>query len=300
MRRNKKLSIFIFLMLAWPVAHFFLAQFLNLNTIWMAFNDYTLGANHPKFVGLDNFGAVFNLFDKTKYNNEWIAVKNSLSIGLLILFVNTPMALVFAYLLYLNVRGAKWMKVVLYLPCVTSAVVLVLIFKSFMTSGPIDMFYGILGIFDKLPNQGWLGEDTAWTTIIIFSIWTGFSANMLYFLSSMNRIPKDFIEAAQLDGASEPKIFFHIVLPLVSQTLCTMLTISLASIFSWCMPSMLMMRDSSGINGTGTFGLSLLHYTSNKIYGVAAAYGILLTLIGAPITLAIRAFTNKFAVDVDF
>lgn len=299
-KRIRKRNLFIFAMLVLPVIHFILSQFLNLNMVIMAFNDYTLGANNPRFVGWENFTRVFNLFNRDRVYNEWYAVRNSLSMAALVLFVNTPIALAFGYLLYIKVKGYKWMRVVLYLPCVTSAVVLVLIFKSFMTSGPIDTIYGILGIFDKLPNEGWLGESTAWNTILIFSVWTGFSQNMMFFLSAMNRIPQDFIEAAKLDGASEPRIFFTIVLPLISSTVATMLTIALAGVFGWCMPSMLFMRDDSGMNYTGALGLSILHFTSSKEYGVAAAYGILLTLIGAPITLAIRALGNKLQQDVDY
>lgn len=299
-KRLRRRNIFIFLMLALPVAHFCLSQFLNLNMFVMAFNDYTFGANHPVFVGWDNFRGVFRLFDRSLVNNEWHSVSNSLSLAFLTLFINAPISLAFAYLLYIKVKGYKWMRVVLYLPCVTSAVVLVLIFKSFMTSGPIDSIYSLLGIYDKLPNEGWLGEHTAWMTILIFSVWTGFSTNLIFFLSAMNRIPQDFIEAAKLDGASEPKIFFSIVLPLISSTVCTMLTIALASIFGWCMPSMLFMRNDSGMNYTGTLGLSILRFTSGKQYGTAAAYGILLTLIGAPITLAIRALGKKLQQDVDY
>lgn len=297
---KRKRNIFILAMLLWPVLHFVFTQLLNFNMIVMAFNDYTKGANHPMFVGLENFEGVFRLFDRDKVDNEWYAVCNSLSLAALTLFVNTPIALAFAYLIYTKVKGHGWMKVVLYLPCVTSAVVLVLIFKSFMMSGPIDTIYSILGIFDKLPNEGWLGENTAWNTILIFSVWTGFSQNMLFFLSAMNRIPQDFIEAAKLDGASEPKIFFTIVLPLISTTVTTMLTLSLAAVFGWCMPSMLFMRDSSGMNFTGTLGLSILHYTTAKQYGIAAAYGIILTLIGAPITLAIRTLGNKLQTEVEY
>lgn len=299
-KRMQRRNLFIFMMLAIPVANFLLTQLLNVNMVFMAFNDYTFGANNPQFVGLENFKGVFRLFNPEKVDNEWYAVRNSISLAFLTLFINAPISLAFAYLLYIKVKGYKWMRVVLYLPCVTSAVVLVLIFKSFMTSGPIDSIYSILGIYDKLPNEGWLGEHTAWNTILIFSVWTGFSTNLMFFLSSMNRIPQDFIEAAKLDGASEPRIFFSIVLPLISSTVTTMLTLALASVFSWCMPSMLFMRNDSGMNYTGTLGLSILRYTSAKQYGTAAAYGLLLTLIGAPITLAIRKLGKKLQQDVEY
>ena len=299
-KRMQRRNLFILMMLAIPVANFLLTQLLNVNMVIMAFNDYTFGANNPQFVGWENFKGVFRLFSPEQVNNEWYAVRNSISLAFLTLFINAPISLAFAYLLYMKVKGYKWMRVVLYLPCVTSAVVLVLIFKSFMTSGPMDSIYSILGIFDKLPNEGWLGEHTAWNTILIFSIWTGFSTNLMFFLSSMNRIPQDFIEAAKLDGASEPRIFFSIVLPLISSTVTTMLTLALASVFSWCMPSMLFMRNDSGMNYTGTLGLSILRYTSAKQYGTAAAYGLLLTLIGAPFTLAIRKLGKKLQQDVEY
>lgn len=299
-KRIHRRNLFIFIMLAIPVANFLLTQLLNVNMVIMAFNDYTFGANNPQFVGWENFKGVFRLFNPEQVNNEWYAVRNSISLAFLTLFINAPISLAFAYLLYIKVKGYKWMRVVLYLPCVTSAVVLVLIFKSFMTSGPIDSIYSILGIFDRLPNEGWLGENTAWNTILIFSVWTGFSTNMMFFLSAMNRIPQDFIEAAKLDGASEPRIFFSIVLPLVSSTVTTMLTLALASVFGWCMPSMLFMRNDSGMNYTGTLGLSILRYTSAKQYGTAAAYGLLLTCIGAPFTLAIRKLGKKLQQDVEY
>lgn len=300
-KRERRRSIFIFLMLLWPVGHFIFSQALNINMFWMAFNDYTLGANHPNFIGIDNFEAVLKLFDSALVENEWVAVKNSLSMGALVLFVNVPIALIFAYLLYSKVPGNRWLRVILYLPCVTSAVVLVLIFQSFMESGPLKMIYNLLDIAEKWPVEGWLGPNTAWTTILIFSVWTGFSQNMLYFLSSMNRIPEDYVEAAKLDGATEPQIFFKIVLPLISSTVGTMLTISVSAVFSWAMPAMLMMRGStSGMNNTGTFGLSVLNFTMAKRYGVASAYGILLTLIAAPITLGIRWLTDKLADDSQY
>lgn len=300
-KRQRRRSLFIFLMLVWPVAHFIFTQVLNLNMFWMAFNDYTLGANHPTFVGFDNFEGVFRLFDKSLVENEWVAVKNSLSMGALVLCINVPLSLAFSYLIYTKVPGNGWLRKVLYLPCITSAVVLVLVFQSFMESGPLRVIYNFLGIADKWPVEGWLGPNTAWTTLLIFSVWTGFSQNMLYFLSSMNRIPEEYIEAAKLDGATEPQIFFKIVLPLISSTVGTMLTLTISSVFSWAMPSMLMMRgNTNGMNNTGTFGLSVLHYTMAKRYGIASAYGILLTLIAIPITLGVRWLTNRWADDTQF
>ena len=265
----------------------------------MAFNSYALGPNEPVFVGWDNFVGVFNLFDSSIVNNEWQAVKNTIFLFCFIVCFCMPISLLLSYLLYTKVKGYRWLRTFVYLPCVTSSVVLVLVFKSFMT-GPLSSIYSYLGIYEKLPIEGWLGPNTAWNTLIIFSIWTGFSADMIFLLSAMNNIPKDLIEAAKLDGAGEFRIFRFIVLPLITPTLCTLLTLALGSALGWAMPSLLMMGNDYGMYGTGSIGLSIMRFAASKQYGVGAAYGLLLTLIVTPLTFLLRKLVEKFEVDVQF
>lgn len=298
-KRRKSQSIFIFLMLLWPILHFILTQVLNISMVIMAFNDYTFGVNDPVFVGFDNFRGLFRLFSKDLIHNEGIAVRNTIFLFFFSLLICMPGSLLFSYLIYIKVKGYKWIQKLIYLPCITSSVVLVLVFKNFM-QGPLGGIYSLLGIQDQLPTEGWLGPNTAWNTIVIFSIWTGFSNDLIYFLSAMNRIPGDMIEAAKIDGANEVRIFGSIVLPLISSTICTLVSLLLAGIMGWAMPSLLMMGDITGMNGTGTVGLSIMHFTQAKAYGLGGAYGILLTLIGAPLTLLLRKLAGKFEVDVQF
>ena len=133
-RTKRARSIFVFCMLAYPVAHFIFSQCLQLNILYMAFHDYSENMFKPTFCGWDNFVAVFNLFKKVGTDNEWYAVRNSLSIFLLSILVNTPLTLMFSYLLYIKVKGYKWLRTLIYIPCIVSAVVLVLVFRSFVNS----------------------------------------------------------------------------------------------------------------------------------------------------------------------
>lgn len=298
--RNRSRTIFIVLMLAWPVAHFILTWAINSSMLVMAFRDYTTSSS-GKFVGWSNFKGVFSLFETENHRyHEWYAVRNSLRLVPLTLLINAPLSLIFSYLIFLKMPAYKVLQVLLYIPCITSAVVLVLVFKGFMMSGPVNLLYSALGIYEKLPNNGWLSEDTAWTTIMIFSVWTGFSTNILYFLSAMRRVPQDFIEAAELDGATEYQKFFKIVMPLISPTVCTMLSLSIAALFGWAMPVLLFMGNDSGINFTGTLGLSILHWTTGRAYGVAAAYGIMLTIIASPMMIGVRLLSKKLERNIDY
>lgn len=300
-RIRRRRTAFALLLMAWPVFMFVFGQVLNLNMFYMAFHNYgRFGTANPIFVGWDNFVGVFRMFDETIIGNEWEAVTNSLQVAGVTLFINAPISLLFSYLLFSKVPAYKTLRALLYLPCVTSAVVLVLIFRGVFESGPLEMVYQLLGIADKYPVNGWFVQGRAWPVIQIFNIWTGFSANMLFFLSAMNRVSDDFVEAAKLDGATEPQIFFKIVLPLISPTVTTIMTISLAAVFGWGQQSMLFMGDFSGAEGTSAIGLTMLGMAQSRNFGGASAYGVCLTLVGAPITLAIRALGRKLSTNEEY
>ncbi len=292
---NKKRSrqLFIVLMLAWPVLHFIFTWALNFNMILMAFKDYTIDSSGI-FVGWENFKGVFRLYE-TENNlfHEWHAVKNTLTLVPLILLINVPVSMIFSYLLYTRVSGYKVWQVLLYIPCITSAIVLILVFRSFVTGGPLNTILNQIGKGDWIPNEGWLGDKFAWPMLLIFSVWTGFSSNMVYFLSAMRRIPADFVEAAKIDGATEYQVFFKIVVPLSAPTVCTLINLNLAGIIGWATPAFLMMDSMAGISYTGTIGLSLMNWANSRQFGTAAAYGMLVTVIVAPILLTVRRWTEK-------
>ncbi len=300
-RIRRRRTLFAMLLIAWPVFMFVFTQIINMNMFYMAFHSYSRVDLDPRFVGWDNFKGVILMFDQEKVVNEWQAVQNSIAVGFVTLFINAPISLLFAYLVFTKVPGYKVLRALLYLPCVTSAVVLVLIFRNFFDyDGALHMIYNVLGVGDKFPVNGWFVEGYAWTAIQIFNIWTGFSSNMMFFLSSMNRVSDDFIEAAKLDGATEPQIFFKIVFPLISPTVMTMLTIALASVFGWGQQSLLFMGASAASEGAGAIGLTMLNLAKSYNFGSASAYGVMLTLIGAPITLCFRALGRKLSISEEY
>ncbi len=296
----RKRKIFIVLMLAYPVFHLLLEWYLNFDIIYMAFRDYTFDIINGEFVGLTNFKGIFNLFNPS--NNtipEFYALLHCAQLMLLVIFINAPISLAFAYLIYLQVKGYKFLRYALYIPVITSAVVLVLAYRQvFQPDGPINFLYNMLGI--EWPNEGFFSANNAWNSIITFSIWTGFSTNIIYFLSCMRRVPDSYIESAKLDGASEPRVFFSIILPLASPTICTMISLGIAGVFSWALPSLLFVPQNSGGYNVGTMGLTILNFTTARRYGLAAAYGILVTIVACPIMLGIRRISHKLEQTVEF
>lgn len=72
-----------------------------------------------------------------------------------------------------------------------------------------------------------LGIDVAWVTnpaiawlcIVIIGVWGGIGNNMILFLGGLQDIPKDYYEAAAIDGSTGVHSFFHITIPLLSPML---------------------------------------------------------------------------------
>ena len=277
---------------------------INFSMIPMAFKSYE-NSVYGEFVGWDNlftnFIGVFNLYNgEFRLNNEWYALRNTLSLFVLVLLINIPAALCYAYLVYAKVKGWKIWQTLLYLPNITSAIVLVFVFRGFILGGPLNTILNKLDLGHLIPYEGWLGPKYAWPMILIFSVWTGISNNLVFYLAAMRRIPDEFLEAARLDGATEYQLFFKIVFPLVFPSLVTLIQLELAGLIGWAMPSFLMMDSMEGYNYTGAIGLSLLNWSNSRNFGIASAYGLLVTVIIGPIMMIMRKMVNKVTEDVQF
>ena len=138
----------------------------------------------------------------------------------LYLIIQVPIMLVLAILLaqLLNNKDLKFrglFRTLIFLPCATALVSYALIFKTlFATEGLINSFLKGLGIIQE--NVNWLGQSgTAKAVIIIALLWRWTGYNMVFFLAGLQNIEYSVYEAANIDGASGWKTFWHITVPLL-------------------------------------------------------------------------------------
>ncbi|MBR2823928.1 MAG: sugar ABC transporter permease, partial [Clostridia bacterium] len=138
----------------------------------------------------------------------------------LYLLIQVPIMLVLAILLaqLLNNKDLKFrglFRTLIFLPCATALVSYALIFKTlFATEGLVNSFLLNLGIIQEKIN--WLGESgTAKAVIIIALLWRWTGYNMVFFLAGLQNIEYSVYEAANIDGASGWKTFWHITVPLL-------------------------------------------------------------------------------------
>ena len=181
------------------------------------------GFTTPTFIGFDNFVRAF-----TRDPSFWMSLQNTFFLAFAKLIIEMPLALGLAVLVNNKVRGSSFFRVVYFMPTIFSVAVVGLIF--------LVMFSAFNGIINNLlvhfgfitRNINWFGDRwLALTVVLLVSVWTTFGLNMIYFLMGLQNVPKELYECASIDGASAPRQFFSITLPLLGPVMQIIFMISM-------------------------------------------------------------------------
>lgn len=188
----------------------FLLVFVVIPTIYLAYLSlHTYVMPRPmEWAGLKNFTrmAQDKLFLKSLFNTARYSA-GSMALGL-------SAALGMAVLLNRELKGIKVYRVLFFLPTVVSEVITALIFL-WMMDLELGLFNHVLRSLGR-PAIPWLMEaNWAMFSVILLGAWRGASYNTPIFLAALRSIPKDLYEAAEIDGATGWRKFWHISLPMI-------------------------------------------------------------------------------------
>ncbi|WP_188191799.1 carbohydrate ABC transporter permease [Nonomuraea sp. SYSU D8015] len=175
-----------------------------------------------RYVGLDNFGRL--LADGV----FWQALRNHGLLLLVLPIVTIVIALFLSFLLNLGggtrgagmrgVWGSRFYRVVFFFPQVLAVAVVGVLFQAVYRPDEDGVLNGVLARLGAEP-VGWLTEPgLALWSIIAVMVWQAVGFYVVLFSAGMAAIPKDYFEAAALDGAGRVRLFFSITLPLLRDT----------------------------------------------------------------------------------
>ncbi len=170
------------------------------------------GFGNIKFFGIENFKAIMT--------DPWFtdSMKNSLIFTAVTVIVGICLSLVLAVLLTKMAYFRNTLKVMFFLPYISSAVAVAIVWMVILqpTYGPLNQILRSIGI-QQTPN--WLA-DMHWAlpALIAMYIWQNLGYNMVVYMAGLASIPTELYEAASIDGASGLKKFFSITVPMVSPT----------------------------------------------------------------------------------
>lgn len=238
----------------WLTAYLFLTPLLLgllifvagplLLSVYYTFTHWDLVAPEPDWVGLANWQ--YLLQDARIGSVIWNTVKfilmGTTSFLLLSLFV--------ALLLFRPYKGIGVIRALFFLPYVLSQLAVGVAWRwMFNTeSGPIVNVFRAL----NLQSPDWLQDPRyAMSAIAIMTTWQGLGYGMTLYMSALQGIPTQLLEAARVDGASGFRRFFSITLPLISPTVLFLTITSLIGAFQLYDPVVAMTDSGANIGGAG-------------------------------------------------
>lgn len=170
----------------------------------LAFTDYNITARAGHFIGIANFVELFSdpIFYQSLFNTVFYMI--GIPIGFLLAFM-------LAYALNSkSVPGKGIFRVIYYLPHVTSAIAIGLIWKWILNDE-----FGLLNMVLHT-HIGWMSDPhIVKISLMIKGLWGGIGGNMLMLLAGMQSINDSLMEYAVLEGANPFQKMYHIVLPLL-------------------------------------------------------------------------------------
>jgi multiple sugar transport system permease protein len=267
-----------------------------------AFNLYT----PPTWVGLSNYVKTFapgGQFVHSLVNVLWYVV--------IVVPVQTALALALASLINIKVRGSQIFRTIFYAPSVTSSVVITMIFWwMFLKTGyinffltkiwgavglawvPIDWYQDPFGLFQlifrafgsDIPAKFLYlrGPSVTWMVIMFQNIFTTAPTFMIMFLAALQEIPPTLYEAASIDGATAWQKFTRITIPMLRPIL--LLVIVLGTIGTWQVFDQVKILTAGGPLDTTLVPVYLIYSqalgtNAPPQMGYAAAMAFVLTVI---------------------
>ena len=181
------------------------------------------------------------------------------------------------------------------LPQVISGLVITLLFKKFMDNALPAVMRQIF----KMDNFPALLSDPrySFSTVIFFSIWTGFSSSLIVYSNAMNGVDPDIMHSAHIDGVDSMwQELFYIILPLIFGTIQTYLLTGFTAILMNAGPLAAFFEAYAPAETymVGYYYLAQILRGNESVYNMLAAGGLLMTLVAAPCTWGLKKLLDRF------
>lgn len=254
-------------------------------TIWLSFTNYNIFKS--SWVGAQNYVSMFQ--DSIFVQSVWNTIR--FSIGTII--PSMAIGLLLAVLFNRPFPGRKLFRTVFFFPNVLSIVVASMAWLYILDGSPYGLLNTITHAFGR-PAQQWLLDPAlAMPSVIVMSIWLQVGFNMIVYLGGLQSIPAELYESARLDGASSPRMFGSITLPLLRPTtffLVVTTTISSFQVFG----QVYILTGGGPVNTTSTIVYQIFEngFIGYKM-GYASAQAVLLLAIILLVTILNFSYGNR-------
>ena len=235
------------------------------------------GIKPPVFIGFENYVDVLsNPRFQRAFQNTVFFVVMGMAIGPLL-------GLGTAILLNDNLRLRALFRTSFFLPTMTSLIVVATIWKlMYADNGVINAVAATFG----LPGHDWLNDPTlALPAVVVTAIWQGFGFETVVFLAALQAVPKEYYEAATVDGAGRWAKFRWVTLPGIRPTIVFVYVIGIIGSFQ-TFDQVFVMTNGGPIQATRTIVFDLVDRFNKLDIGGASAVAYILLVVLAILSYA--------------
>ncbi len=289
---NRGKTQFIISFLALPVGLYALfVLYPYFSAFYFAFTRWSGLSANIQFNGVNNF---IKLFGDEKF---WNALSHN-GVALVVLPpIILTIALFFAFLFTQGIKGDRFFRITYFFPQVLS-VVIVAVLWGFIYHPTIGILNSVIDLFNIPAMQSfpWLGDRrTVFPAVLAVVVWSSVGFYMVLMIAGMQTIPKDYYEAATVDGASRWGMFWNITVPLIWDTIRTALVfiaIGAMDLFS----IVTVMTNGTGGPSRAADVVPVYLYSkafSEGQFGYATAMGLVLLFLVLALSILSLRFTAR-------
>lgn len=257
-------------------------------TFWISLNRWA-GAGPMEWAGWDNYTAIVRdpTLSGAFVNTFWIVV----GVGAGVFFISFAITMVVH-----GMAGRKFVRAVVFFPSLVPGIAVSILWGYlFNSDGLLNKLLATVGA----PPVPWLAEDNLFKVVMLGLVWLSVGTYTVIFMASVDRIPPELYEAAEIDGASAFYSFTRITLPLMWDvvSVCTIL---------WCVGALKTFDFLLTFGGSSytlpprkIWNVALYSYGAafspdgTASYGVSAACGVLVLLLTVILTILARRVTRR-------
>jgi multiple sugar transport system permease protein len=249
-----------------------------IQTLVLSLTDARLLRPDYTFIGAQNFATLFTdpVFLKVLWNTTYYSFVTTAA--------TTVLALILAFLLDPIRYGISVYRLIYYLPVITSAIAIATIWR-WLYQPRFGFFNQVLGALGIQPIPWLTSVEWAMPSIIIMSIWGGVGFATLIFVAGLKGIPKDYTEAAIIDGAASWQTIWFIKLPLLSRVTSFIFITGIIGSFQ-VFQQVYLMTGGGPLNASRVLALHIYdHAFQRSLLGLAASMSVVLFVVVSVFTI---------------
>lgn len=256
-------------------------------SIFYSFTDYN-GVTDAKYVGTANYR---HMADDSLF---WSSMRNTMVVLGVAVVLLVPLAFLLAVLLSSRIRGAGVLRALIFAPAIVAPILVGLIWVFILDPhiGLANAFLASLGF----TGPEWIG-GTSLTPVSVALVYTWQTVGfiMTIFYAGIRMMPRDVLEASQLDGATKWQQLRYVTVPMLQESfaICTVLAITgVFKIFE-----LVYVLTGGGPIHLSEVLVSYMYYVTFQLqnYGYGLALAVVVCVLGAVVSLAYLGFRRRSA-----